>query len=455
MSQQGKHVLVVSYTFPPLGTAGSSIRVVKHIKYLYQMGWRFWVLTADRAHSESWQTHSDSAWVLEPEVPADVSICRTPALRIPTSVALYRRQGIQRASSRCKMASILTSVRKKIRPATLIFPDVYIPWLLTAVPAGIHLVRKAKLDVIYALSPPTTAIVVAFWISSLTKLPLVIDFKDDKIGTRDFNNYPRFIQTLHKILERYIVNRAHTVIAVTPSSYENFRQRYSDIPQDKFVFIPNGVDIQEFVRFTSTAVRSNDKDPNRRFVIINAGGYSPTYRNAVSFLKALDSLLEARPELRELIQVRFIGRGAKLAYGDLVARLGNVFIEEPPKPRGEYISALCQADALLLIQTLGYPTSIAGTFYEYWAAGRAPILVIGEPGDMWNLLHAHRLGFALHADDVDGIRSTIEMLVDAHIAGKPMRICANGIEQYDRQFLARKLGQVFMKVTIGQKEYGK
>jgi glycosyltransferase involved in cell wall biosynthesis len=453
MSQYGKRILVVSYTFPPLGAAGSSIRVVKHIKYLYQMGWQFWVLTADRAHSESWQTHNDSAWVLAPEIPPEVFICRTPALRIPSSITLYPKRGIQRTSSRGKIVSILTSVRKKVRPATFIFPDVYVPWLLTAVPAGLRIVHKFKINVIYALSPPITAIVVAFLIACLTNLPLVIDFKDDRIGTRDFNNYPRFIQTLHNILERCIVKRAHTVIAVTPSSYKNFRQRYSNIPQDKFTFIPNGADLQEFTQIISTVVQSNNKDSNAKFVILNAGGYSPTYRNALSFLTALDNLLASRPELREIIQVRFIGRGAKLAYGDLVTRLGNVFIEEPPMSRSEYILALHQANLLLLIQTLGYPTSIAGTFYEYWASGNAPILIIGEPGDMWDLLHTHHLGFALYHDDVDGIRSTIEMLVDAHLAGQPIRRSTDGIEKYDRRLLARKLSDVLIKAIRDHKGF--
>lgn len=454
---QSPRVLFLTYSFPPLGKAGGSIRVVKHIKYLHRSGLRFCVLTSDRSPFGPWNPQPNSADVLLEDVPSDVLIYRTPGWRIPTSwlstgQSLTQQHKALSAGWKARIGKFTKSLLSRCRAgflALFLFPDADIPWALITVPFGIYLVRQYKVDLVYAIAPPLSALVSGWLIALVAQKPLVVEYKDDRIGTEPYKALPVIVQRLHESLERTIVKRAQCVIAVTPSSLAGFRQRHMEEAAIKFVCIPNGADLEEYECLISQKATDEALRKENQFIILNAGGYVPLYRNATPFFEAIGLLLSTRPEFRDIIRIHFIGEGAHTFYGSVLKRFGinDIFIELPIMGRREYIAALRRADLLLLVQTLGYPTSIAGTFYEYWAAGRAPIFIIGEPGDMWSLLHTHQLGFALHHNDVDGIRSTIEMLVDAHLAGRPIRISANGVEQYDRRYLASQLGDILTRVV--------
>ena len=57
-------------------------------------------------------------------------------------------------------------------------PDKAAPWLATAVPAGIGIVRREQIDVIMSTSPPSSAHLVAEAIATATRRPFVADFRD-------------------------------------------------------------------------------------------------------------------------------------------------------------------------------------------------------------------------------------------------------------------------------------
>lgn len=452
-------ILVVTYNFPPLGTVGGSIRVVKQIKYLSESGWQFAVLAPDRFKKGNWTVQPDSANLILHDIPKEVEVFRTKAWSIQTgsnSNSAANNHGSVFATRISYLKFFLNRFIKKWNLSAYIFPDSEIPWIFTAVPIAILKARQAKIDLVYAVSPPITSVVIGWLISLLTGKPLIVDYKDDRIGVGTYQSSPQLIRRLHQFVEHLIVQHAKYVISVTPSSLAGFQQRYPRENINKFVLLPNGADLEEY---KSNNIQNHIDPilPKAKFTIINGGGYAPTYRNASTFLRAVGLLLLKRPEFIDVLRIIFIGEGAALFYGKLLEelRIEPIFEEVPTMGRQDFVALLKQADLLLLIQTLGYQTSVAGTFYEYWATGKAPIMIVGEQGDMWNLLNTHHLGVTVKHDDVQGITNAIEAYIDAKLLNKAKHISQEGIEQYDRRRLAERLGKLFQNVlhnnTLGAK----
>jgi hypothetical protein len=68
-----------------------------------------------------------------------------------------------------------------------------------------------------------------------------------------------------------------------------------------------------------------------------------------------------------------------------------------------------RASALLILQG-GTAMAIPGKLYEYLAAGR-PLLALGEPGEMTQLVRAHRLGVTALQADVADIERALAVLL--------------------------------------------
>ena len=78
-------LLWVSYYFPPLGSAGECMRVVKFLKHSVREGWRFTVVTPDPERTVT-RVARTSARSLVDEVPPGVEVVRVPApLRLPSA----------------------------------------------------------------------------------------------------------------------------------------------------------------------------------------------------------------------------------------------------------------------------------------------------------------------------------------------------------------------------------
>jgi glycosyltransferase involved in cell wall biosynthesis len=329
---------------------------------------------------------------------------------------------------------------QRILKVTLFIPDPGILWSIPAAFAARKIIQHEPVDAIFVSTPGHSTGLAAWMLKRLTRKPVILDVRDDWIDTADYRRKPVVTRWIERQLERLIVHNVDSIITVSKTSLTSYRERYAYLPPEKFVLIPNGTDLAEFY-VARTAITSSDT----AFTIICANsGIKPNYRDATPILLALKNLLDQQPEWRNKIRLHFLGHKLDPAYHTLVQEwdLGDVVLEVISESRAHFIEELTSAELLLSIQARGFPNSVSGTLYEYWAVGRAPILLISEKGASYSFVKDHHLGMAVEPEEVDTIQAYLLSVLIAWQSQRPFKITRDGVEQFDRQNLAKELSNL-------------
>jgi glycosyltransferase involved in cell wall biosynthesis len=437
--------LVISRDFPPLSSAGASIRLVKFMKYIASRGWRFIVLTQN--HDQTMLQKEHLSAFLENEIPPETTIIRIPASFGATSVdSKIENNGFKGANRSSKISDF--PYKGLGRLLTRLLPRVSLWWGIPVLYFSMQNMKVWDVDLIYAVAPTFTNAFIGTLLSWFTGKPFIFDLKDDWVGSPDFQRKPAWRRVVEKELETIIIKTAAQVVLVTERSYNLYKKRYSAIcDQKKFHFIPNGCDISEYL-----PLRSRQEVPRSdKFLILSAAwGYQKNYRDITPFFLGLDRFCQNNPLARQSVEVVLLGNSLSREYDELMTKLAlrPIVKELRSVAREELVEWLWQADLFFLIQPVDNTTAISGTLYEYWAVGKAPILLIAETGASSNLVIEHHLGQIFHFDDIQGIANFIEGVYLHHQNKNPMTIDSNGIESFDRKTLALQMADIWQK-SIG------
>jgi glycosyltransferase involved in cell wall biosynthesis len=440
-----RKVLMLAYVFPPFFSVGGSIRVVKFVKYLPALGWLPVVLTIDDKREYDTQRKQGSRSLLQ-DIPPQVRVYRTTAGE--PSVELLERGRKARRKNRLA-AVVVNSLRAMRRWASsyLLLPDQKITWLPFAVRLGRRIVRREGVDVIFATCPPHSVALIGALLKRLTGQPLLLDFRDDWIDTPWHRSKPWPARRIERCLEKWAVKMADRVILVTEWSRNAFVARYPGEPEDKFVFIPNGCDLDDF----AVQERVADTPRDSKFTIVHAGLLSESgdwKRSPEAFFQALQCIQQRNGDSGTELQVIFTGHLPK-GYRCLVEDMGlsGIVREVGHLPREEYVHLMSMADLLLAINYDGFSTLIPGKIYEYWAVGGPPILLLSCRGAAQALVEQHKLGITVPPYDVDAIARAVLDVYRNREMENPIRVNTAGIEQYDRKALTKKLAAILSMVT--------
>lgn len=435
-----KKVLMVARAFPPFLPVGHSIRVIKFIKYLPAMGWLPVVLTIDD-QEEYETTYKVGSETLLAEIQSDVKIYRTTAGE--TSLKYLEKE--KEFGQRNRLAALIVKVLTKVRHWclwNLFLPDSYITWIPFAVKQGRKVVKDEGIDVIFATCPPYSATLIGAFLKILTGRALILDFRDDWIGTPWYLAKPTIARTISRMMESFVVNKADVVVLATEWSRKAFLNRYPAQPKDKFIFIPNGCDLEEFSRLNSMTPKTH----NSKFTIMHAGSLNESKewgRSAVGLFKAIQQIQKKQPGLIEDLSLVFIGDlpeghlrlAEKMGLSNLIRGNGHL-------PHDEVLLLLRSADLLLAINYEGWSNIIPGKIYEYWAVGGPPILLLSCKGAAADFVEQHNLGITVEPSDISGIEQAVLKIYRRSKAATPMRVSTAGVEAFDRQALTRKLAQI-------------
>lgn len=413
--------LIVSRYFPPLGTAGGSIRLVKFIKYLSNWGWEFVVFTQDLRRTVV-PEQVLSSFLLD-ELPADIVVERVAA---PFSTNQSNGRGSADVFRR-------------------IFGDSSLAWGLRVFWKGLVTLRKSRIDLVFGVTPPFTSALITMLLSWVGHKPFVLDLKDDWVGSPTFLRKSVFRQKPEMFLENLIVRSASAVITVTPQSYRLYTERYAYLGQpQKFHLIPNGCDVDEY----DDLGHRERRIASRRFLILSAAwGFRKNYRDIRPFLLGLDVFFRRRADARDKVDVVLLGDSLSADYNELLIdlNLDKVIQRAGAVKRNKLIEWLWKADLFLLVQPVHNTTAISGTLYEYWATGKAPVLLISEEGASSALVEENQIGKHFHFDQVADIAEYIEKIFDAYESGQPIWIEGKGIQNFDRKALARRMEDIWQK----------
>lgn len=371
---------MVAFHFPPQRGSSGIQRTLKFAQYLPAHGWQALVLSAHpRAYIDTGGSYTG---------PAEV----TRAFAVDSARHLAIRGRYLRL---------------------LALPDRWVGWCLGAIPAGLRIIRRARCQVIWSTYPIASAHLIGLALRRLTGLPWIADLRDPMID----DAYPTdpWMRSAAAWVERQTVRHCTRAVCTTPGAVRSYRQRYPEIPPERFRLIENGYDEEEF-----THAAPAPEPAGGPFVLLHSGIVYPSERDPRPLFAALGRL--RREGRLSAVNFRLVLRAAvhETLLADLAREHGITDLIElaPALPYRAALAEMQAAGGLLVLQAANCNEQIPAKLYEYLRAGR-PILALTDPaGDTAGLMRAAAIDTVAALDDADAIAQALPRFLDLAVSGR-------------------------------------
>lgn len=404
---------------------GGTQRTAKFVKYLPQFGWQPVVVTV-----------KDIVYhAIDPSLLDDVKsavVVRTGSFDPQRLLAIFFPKR-ERPRSKKSTSAFWRAFSKLI--SWCFIPDSKLLWLPFAVLKARQLMRAHEIACILTTSPPHSVHLAGVVLKKITGLPLVVDFRDGWSGGNFQTEPTRFHRWLNRVLERYVLNAADAVIAVSQKLTEQL-QKKSYRPADQFFTITNGFDADDFPETT-------DRELLTKFTITYCGALTDI-APLDGFFAGLWRLLQIRPEARTEVVVKLVGQ-------NLLENLETHLRELQVFNLIEWIGYLPHREALMHLRQshlLLYPVAdwasedfIPGKTFEYIAAG-VPVLAFGPNVEGVEILRQSADVKNFAHDDTDGIAQAIFRHYALFKSGELRQPTHRRIQNFERKFLTRRLAEI-------------
>jgi glycosyltransferase involved in cell wall biosynthesis len=398
-------------------------RTLKFAKFLPQFGWQPTVLTVTPTGY-----FAQDYTLLDELHPLRIHIERVGSL---DPNRLFRTKGIVRMPSE-RSRKLLTFLSD-----TFFIPDNKIGWKRAAIKAASALYEKTRFDIIFATAPPFTDLLVGAELHRQFKTPLVVDYRDPWL------DYPlKYYPTpLHKWsnyrLEKQVLRAASRIITTNRRVKELILKHYRFLQYNDVTILPQGYDPADF-----STPDSHRK--NKRMRITHAGVFYGN-RTPEYFLRALNTVFTKRPDLRDRIEMCFVGNMLD-EHAKIISRLGldgNVIATGYLDHR-RCVEQIQSSDILWLM--LRNDSQSPGKFYEYLAA-RKPVIACVPDGFIRQTIEEAEAGVCLDPEDVDGIVGAILQYAEQFERGSLPTPREDVVAQFDRAKLTYELSKIFGFLT--------
>lgn len=292
--------------------------------------------------------------------------------------------------------------------ANFFIPDARKGWNKFAYRKAAELLKSEHFDAVITTSPPHSTQLIGRKLKQEFSIHWIADLRDPwtDIYYADLFPQTKWAKRKDLRLERSVLENADDLIVVSESIKKLFLKK-GDVSPSKVHVIPNGFDEKDF----DQDVISDAVSP-AEFRIAYTGTLSEQYP-IEAFAGALNQVNS------DEIVLHFVGKinekATELLEPYSLQLKGYV-------PHHESISTLLQADALLLIipDIENNEGILTGKLFEYLGS-RKPIILIGPPnGDAATIVNACQSGHCFGYDDIHGIQSYLETLMDQKRTGKSM-----------------------------------
>ncbi|MFQ5964402.1 MAG: glycosyltransferase [Candidatus Scalinduaceae bacterium] len=438
-----KKILIISYYFPPFGGVPVQ-RTLKFVKYMLEYEWNPVVLTVRDGYDHF---HPNDSSLLE-KVPARVKVIRTKEIGVIARFIRFLKSKAHTSTdydvNDKKFAYRIIWLRKLLYNS-LWFPDEKNYWIPNAIYAGLRLLSRRDISVIYVSGYPWSAFLVGAFLSKIKKKPLIIDFRD----AWTLNPRGLWDNRFQKFWETKVLSQASKVVFATNLIRKGYTERYPWLDKGKFITITNGYDHEDFKYF-----KDKERKDNKKFLITFTGTFNDNIppldidQSPYYFLKGLSKLLSEK-DISKSIRVRFVGNFGdnnkdfvkRLGLGDLVELTGYVSHDKS-------IEYQMEADLLLLLicPCKGSESILTGKLFEYIGA-RKPILALVPDGEAKDLIIKERLGITVWPKDIDGIKNAIyELYKDWEQDSLKLKWKDGAYRKYEMKYLTRKLVDIIEEI---------
>lgn len=428
---------MISYPFPPNPSAGA-VRSERFARYLSEYGWGIDVITIKAQEN---RTENDLGLFDE-----NISVHRTRTIdpwlwlsrRIPKNI-------------------ILRAIRS-VMMRLFSFPDHMFLWLPFALKEGLKVCKEKNICAIYTTSPPHSSQIIGYFLSKITGIPWVADFRDPwtlnaywGTGVAD-----QMMMQLTKIIEKNVYKKASCILANTRANKRNLLEAFPEIPEGKVVYLPNGWEPFE-------ADIKDEKAENQAFTIVHAGTFYPRF-NPYALLYAIAAWKkgeqpEGVPALDKLdLKIQLFGSKDPQTR-QLVSQLN---IEDhveiiPWIPQDEVRKKMCSADLLWVTLGTGPESStyVPSKIFEYMAAEQT-IIGFFPPGEALDIIKTTNTG-RVFSDDrpepvIQFLYQRICLKKEASDSGySPDR---EMVSSYNVRTIVQRLSELLVSLSVDKKNKG-
>ncbi|MCX5998705.1 MAG: glycosyltransferase [Chloroflexi bacterium] len=431
-------------------------RTLKFVKYLPSFGWRPIVLTPRHPGYE----YLD--YSLVEEIPPEAKIYRTASIE-PYPWATTAKK---RFSSGTPTKGGTTTKKWYSRLVRSIFqaewrigrfvarnfvfvPDYHVGWIPFAVLSGIRIIRKEKIDVIYATGDPWSDFIVGFFLRCLTGKPLVLDMRDPWTLRAEGVSTSRIGKKAEDFWESRCISAASKVINVTEGAAQAYIEKYPFIDKTRFVCITNGYDQPDFDGMASRKTA--------RFTISSTGAFNR--RAPAPFFEGLAHLFEGEESLRDKVRVKHMGTGSRVV--STLARehqLEDMLDVIPYAEHRTSIQLLMDSDVLLVVLDMSVAEQdvrllpLPAKLFEYLAARRPILAIVPSQSAVAGIVSSTESGVVVDPEDIPGIASAVRELRRQYGEGTLGIHAASDIRRFERKELTRRLAQLLDKATAQDRE---
>ena len=443
-------VLLVSYSFPPVGGAGVQ-RVVKLAKYLPLHGVHPAVLTVA---NPSVPLRDES---LLRDVPACVKVSRARTLEpgYRAKQAAWRAEApppgaARRSWLRSLKARGVRALSGVARQA--LFPDPQVLWQPAAHVALALRLAARRDDAVLVSGPPFSQFLLAP-LARVGGVGVVLDYRDEWSTLRCAYEMAqsRTARAFGDPLEAALLRQAHAVVTATDEFRENLLLRFPFVDPGRVFSVPNGYDHEDFPRALPAP-------PRDRFVVTYAGTVF-ALTSARGLLGAIRLVHARSPDLARSLRVRFVGRVVDTeldAFGGMealgVERIGYVPHDDVLRELAASHMTLCLLDDVSGAERI-YPAKI----FELMRLGRPVMTLASSRSALARLARRHDLGPIEHPRDERAIAGVLEDRLRAFQRSDNAPAAwqkAPGIERYDRRALAGEFAEILREAASSARRPG-
>ena len=440
-----RKILIITNCLPPVCGSGT-YRTLKFIKYLPSLNWQPVVLT------ESERYYEKKDFTVVGEIPDCTMIFKTLIFR-PFKTIFYLKKQIKSyfMPDKLPLSKEIEYKREKHKIRQLIveyfsFLDNYLGWIPFALFKGLYIVRKYRIEYIYSTSPSPITHVIALLLNRITGISWVADFRDPWMFLKSKKgNNAKFLIKLEKKLEAKVVENSKKVICNTVKLQEKFREVYSNCEPNKFVYIPNGFDPDDYKKLEKKAILFQE------FTITHTGEFYQEGRTPNRILKAASELIKEGKIGKDKIKFLLVGSGE---YSESM-EFKNFLKEEELEgvvellfhvPHLVSIAYLFRSSLLLLLQPgKEFSMQVPAKAFEY-AYVRKPIITVAPEGATSDFIKSMNAGVVVDPDDIDSMKKILMDFYEKHELRKLNKIPWNPkLNKFNRKNLTRNLVKLLVE----------
>lgn len=281
----------------------------------------------------------------------------------------------------------------------------------------------------------------AYFIAKVFGAKLVLDYRDE------WTEGPRVVElgNVDRFWERRCQQSADAVIFATKSIQDLYLKSFHHLDANRCHVLHNGWEPVEFAPHEK--LDDSQSGPGRKLTLSYVG-YAGPYCPPGNFLDVLTKVLARNRELRDRLQVRFIGHKSPAAmeqFSCFENHLPGILDLVEYVARRNAIRVMCESSALLLLNEAHIERALTAKLFEYLASGR-PILVYGNTGEIGHLMRELKAGVMVPVNEPDALERALLKLQSTSAS----RWCAPARDEFlkthTREVLAKNLFDILERL---------